>query len=109
MPVHEEVIAFCYVRAADVFDTATMARRLEERLLASLFTTLTDYIILPARHCHILRQFLKAQTKSGRRPNVSHLANQGYHFFCNMLATQKLTHLTSRTDPETFCPFSFSS
>lgn len=47
VPVHEEVIAFYYVRAADIFDTVTITCHHPGRLLTSLFTTLTRYIILP--------------------------------------------------------------
>lgn len=53
-PVHDDVIAFYDVRAADVFDT--IARHLAGRLLASLFTALTSYIILPAQYRHVPRQ-----------------------------------------------------
>lgn len=49
MPVDEEVIAFYYVRATDIFDTVTIARHHAGRLLASLFTSLTSYIILPTQ------------------------------------------------------------
>lgn len=53
-PVHDDVIAFYDVRAADIFDT--IARHLAGRLLASLFTALTSYIILPAQYRHVPRQ-----------------------------------------------------
>lgn len=53
---------------------------------------------------NVLRQFLATQTKSGRRPDVFHLANKRYHYLlsdcwgtmkCEVLAGQKLTRVTT--------------
>ncbi len=108
MPAHEKVIAFYYVRAADIFDTVTIARHLAGWLLASLFTTLTSYIILPTQYCHVPRQFLCAQTKSGRRPDVFPCRQQKISLSFERLlrhnevvAGQKLTRVTAQTNSKT--------
>lgn len=81
MPAHEQVIAFYYVTAADIFDTVTIARHLAGRLLAPLFTTLTSYIILPTQYCHIPRQFLKRSNQIWSRPDVFHPSTKDIAFF----------------------------
>lgn len=43
----QEVVAFYYVRPADIFDAVTIARHVAGQPLTSLFTTLTTFIIPP--------------------------------------------------------------